>query len=128
MDAAKRKFSGDELGETEAKPHIGYIFKDGKLSKVTITCPIAIDYAEVGGGNPDKANKDAIAQVAALAEQHEEKHKACYEAAFKKWNADKVAKDLMAKTFKLLVAGFRRCQVGRARTIRRRPGIAAPMR
>ena len=100
MAAAKKKFGGDELGTTEAKPHIGFIFKDGKVTKVAITCPISMDYTEVGGGNPDKANKDAIAQVAALAKQHEEKHKAGYEAAFNKWNAEKVKKDLMAKTFK----------------------------
>ena len=70
------------------------------MAKLSFTCTVTLDYAEVGGGKPDQANKDAIAKVAEMAKDHEEKHKAGYEAAFKKWNADKVAKDLMAKTYK----------------------------
>jgi Zn-finger domain-containing protein len=59
-----------------------------------------LDFAEVGGGKPNAANKDAIAKAAQLAEDHEEKHKAGYESAFKTFDPDKTAKELMAKTFK----------------------------
>jgi hypothetical protein len=100
MHAANKKFGGNDLGMTDAKPSFSYSFKDGRITKVSFTCPITLDYAEIGGGKPDKANKDAIAQVAAFAQQHEKSHKAGFEKAFKKWNVDKVAKDLMAKTYK----------------------------
>lgn len=101
MDAANTKFGGDDLGSTDVKQSFKYGgFKDGKLLKVEFLCPIDVDYAEVGSGKPDDENKKAIADVAAIAKSHELKHKAGYEKAFKDWDAKKVAKGLMDKTFK----------------------------
>ena len=100
IEAANKKFGGSDVGETKAHPAFSYSFKGGKLTKVNFTCPITLDFAEVGGGKPNAANKDAIAKVAQLAEDHEEKHKAGYESAFKTFDPDKTAKELMAKTFK----------------------------
>ena len=100
MDAAKKKFGGNNLGETDAHPAYNYAFKGGKLTKLVFTCPVTLDFAEVGGGKPDSANKDAIAKIAKLAEDHENKHKAGYEAAFKKFDPNTTAKELMAKSFK----------------------------
>jgi predicted nucleotide-binding protein (sugar kinase/HSP70/actin superfamily) len=100
MKAAYAKFGGNKLGETEHKAAVKYAFRGGKLTNVTFTCPITAVYAEVGSGKPDAPNKDAIAKVAKLAQDHENKHKSGYDAAFKTFDATKSAKDLMAKTYK----------------------------
>src|SRR4051794_29175102 len=85
MTAVNKKFGGQNLGKTNAHPTASFTFdkKAAKLTKVVFTCPVTEDFAEVGGGKPDKANKDAIQEVAARAEAHEEKHNAGFEAAFK---------------------------------------------
>ncbi|HEY6434068.1 MAG TPA: hypothetical protein VIZ17_18990 [Acetobacteraceae bacterium] len=102
MAAANKKFHGQNLGMTVAHPAASYTFnkKTNKLIKLVFTCSITEDFAQVGGGKPDKANKDAIKEVADRAEAHEDKHKAGYNVAFKKFDADGTAKDLMAKTYK----------------------------
>jgi hypothetical protein len=102
MAAANKRYGGKNLGQTHAKPAAAHTFnkKTGKLVSVTFTCPITEDYAEVGGGKPDKANKQAIEDVAARAKAHEDKHKAGFDAAFKAFKPDDVAKALKAKTFK----------------------------
>jgi hypothetical protein len=103
LDNAHKKFGGNGLGDTDYKPPTfkAGSFKDGKLSKLSFDpLQITIDYAEPGGGKPDDVNKAAIKKAADFAEQHETSHKAGYEAAFKKWDPDKVAKDLMGQTFK----------------------------
>src|SRR4051812_24989969 len=102
MAAANKKFGGKNLGQTHANPTASRTFnkKTKKLTAVAFTCPITEDFAEVGGGKPDKANKDAIKEVAARAKAHEDKHKAGYQACFRKFKPDDVAKDLMAKTYK----------------------------
>ena len=102
LKAAHKKFGGDSAGATDVdqtKLWKGR-FNKGKLTNLSFTLPITMDYAEVGGGKPDKANKDAIAKVAQLARQHEAKHKASYEAAFKEWDPEQVTKDLESKTYK----------------------------
>lgn len=103
LKAAHKKFHGNSVGDTNF-PKTKQLWK-GKLNNGRLTLSwtfpqITMDYAEVGGGKPDKANKDAIAEVARLAKQHEEKHKAGYEAAIKDWDPDKVKKDLESKTYK----------------------------
>ena len=102
MAAANKKFGGKNLGQTHAKPAASRTFnkKTKKLTAVAFTCPVTEDFAEVGGGKPDKANKDAIKDVAARAKAHEDKHKAGFDAAFKAFKPEDVAKELMAKTFK----------------------------
>jgi hypothetical protein len=102
MAAAKKKFGGQNLGLTTAHPLASFKFnkKTNKLVSLVFTCAITEDFAEVGGGKPDKANKDAIKDIAARAKAHEDKHKAGDNAAFKKFDADGTAKDLMAKTYK----------------------------
>ncbi len=101
MDAANAKYGGGDLGETTVKPSFKYGgFKDGKLLKVEFSCPVDVDFAEPGSGKPDDENKTSIAEIAAIAKAHELKHKAGYEKAFKDWDAKKVAKDLMDKTYK----------------------------
>jgi hypothetical protein len=101
IEAANKKFGGDSLGETKHHAALSpWSFKDGKVTKVVFTCPITLDFAEVGGGKPNSTQKSAIAKVAQLAQDHEKKHKAGYEAAFKAFDPDKTAKELMAKTFK----------------------------
>lgn len=101
MEAANKKFGGDSLGETKHHAALSpWSFKDGKVTKVVFTCPITLDFAEAGGGKPNSTQKAAIAKVAQLAQDHEKKHKAGYEAAFKAFDPDKTAKELMAKTFK----------------------------
>jgi hypothetical protein len=102
LKAAHKRFGGDSAGATDVdqtKLWKGR-FNKGKLTNLSFTLQITMDYAEVGGGKPDKANKDAIAKVAQLAKQHEEKHKAGYEAAFKEWGPEQVKKDLESKTYK----------------------------
>ncbi|HVY16396.1 MAG TPA: hypothetical protein VHB27_14315 [Rhodopila sp.] len=101
MDKANAKFGGSNLGETDAKPSFKYgSFKDGKVLKLEISCPIDLDYAEMGSGKPDDEGKKAIAAVADIAKAHELSHKAGYEKAFKDFDAKKTAKDIMDKTFK----------------------------
>ena len=102
LKAAAKKFGGDSAGATDVdqtKLWKGR-FNKGKLTNLSFTLRITMDYAEVGGGKPDKANKNAIAQVAQLAKLHEEKHKAAYEAAFEKWGPEQVKKDLESRTYK----------------------------
>jgi hypothetical protein len=102
MAAARKKFGGQDLGLTHAHPAAAWSFnnKTNKLVNVAFTCPVTEDFAQVGGGKPDKANKDAIKEVADRAKAHEDKHKADYLAAFKKFDADSTAKDLMSQSFK----------------------------
>jgi hypothetical protein len=102
MAAARKKFGGQDLGLTHAHPEAAWSFnnKTNKLFKVAFTCPITEDFAQVGGGKPDKANKDAIKEVADRAKAHEDQHKADYLAAFNKFDADTTAKNLMAQTYK----------------------------
>lgn len=101
MDKANKKYGGDDLGSTEATPSFKYgSFKDGKLGKLEFSCDIDLDFAEFGSGKPDDNNKKAIADVCDIAEEHEKKHKAGYEKAFKDFDPKGTAKDLMEKTFK----------------------------
>jgi hypothetical protein len=103
LKAAHKKFGGDSAGKTDfdktTKLWKGRV-NNGKLTLSWTFPQITMDYAEVGGGKPDKANKDAIAEVAQLAKQHEEKHKAGYEAAIKDWDPEQVKEDLESKTYK----------------------------
>jgi len=103
LDNAHKTFGGNGLGDTDYKPPTFKAggFKDGKLSKLAFDpLQITVEYAEPGSGKPDDINKAAIRQACDMAKDHEEAHKAGYEAAFRKWGPDKVAKDLMGKTYK----------------------------
>jgi hypothetical protein len=101
MDNANKKYGGGDLGDTDANTSFKYgAFKDGKIQKLVFTCDVTVDYAEVGSGSPDAANKKAIDDVADIAKAHELKHKAGYEKAFKDWNQAAVAKKLMDQSFK----------------------------
>jgi hypothetical protein len=104
IEAAAKKYGAGSLGKTEpVTTREPFLFKGGKLTKISFTFKATVDSAAFGGGKhkgkPDKANRDAITQVVHLALEHERKHKAGYEAAFKQWNAQAV-KDLKAGTFK----------------------------
>jgi hypothetical protein len=100
VDNGHAKFGGKGMGETAAHPIYDFgNFKGGKLMKVVFTCPVDIEFAEPGSGKPDDANKKAIKQMADMAEEHEKKHKAGYEKAFKDFGAKKVADDLMEQSF-----------------------------
>ena len=66
---------------TVAHPAAAYVpfnKKTNKLIKLVFTCSITEDFAQVGGGKPDKANKGAIQDVATRSKAHEDKHKVGY--------------------------------------------------
>jgi hypothetical protein len=104
IEAAAKKYGAGSLGKTEpVTTREPFLFKDGKLTKISFTFKATVDFAAFGGGEhkgkPDKANRDAIAQVVQLSLEHERKHKAGYEAAFEQWKAQAV-KDLKDGTYK----------------------------
>jgi hypothetical protein len=104
IEAAAKKYGDGSLGKTDPVTTMeGFLLKGGKLTKISFTFKATVDSAAFGGGEhkgkPDKANGDAIAKVVHMALEHERKHKAGYEAAFEKWNAQAV-KDLKAGTYK----------------------------
>jgi hypothetical protein len=103
IEAAAKKYGVGSLGKTEPVTTMeGFQIKGGKMTKVSFTFKATVDFAAFGGGEhkgkPDKANRDAIAQVVHLSLEHE-RNKAGYEAAFEQWNAQAV-KDLKAGTYK----------------------------
>lgn len=101
IDNAHKKFGGDDFGATKAEISVSKMqFKDGKVTGLKFTLDVDVDYAEPGGGKPDDANKAAIKELAELVKQHELDHETGYKKAFTDWKADKVAKDIMSKTYK----------------------------
>jgi hypothetical protein len=103
IEAAAQKYGAGSLGNTAPVITREHHFKDGKLTTVSFTFKATVDSAAFAGGlhkgKPDKINRDAITKVVHLSLEHERKHKAGYEAAFKQWNAQAVVKDLKARTY-----------------------------
>ena len=103
IEAAAQKYGAGSLGNTAPVITREHHFKGGKLTQVSFTFKATVDFAAFAGGlhkgKPDKINRDAIRKAVHLSLEHERKHKAGYEAAFKQWNAQAV-KDLKAGTYK----------------------------